>query len=133
VRESLVRDFFTGTAGPRELGTAADHFLAASPGPTIATPIFDLTSDFFVLPKHLLRVCNAALSGALKPEALQAIGLFLIASDRFRWSSDNQPGGAVARTVHEWAEPEMNEPLTLAYVSRCRTQLLTGYDEPDNL
>jgi rhodanese-related sulfurtransferase len=128
VRESVVRDFLEGKAGAQALEAEAAGFLVNLDDCVTGIPVSDLAADFEIQAKHLVLVCDAVLRGSLEAKTLQAIGLFLVASDHFYW--DRQSDGAIlAGTIHEWAAPEINEPLTPVYVAQCRARLLSDCNE----
>jgi hypothetical protein len=128
MRESVVRDFFENRATAVELEREMCGFLVKSGASSGGRPLCDLASDFEVLPSHLVRACDAVIRGELQAHTLEAFGFFLIASEHFAWNGDTQPGNLVAETVHDWAAPEVNHPLTLENVVRFRERLLTGQD-----
>jgi hypothetical protein len=88
----------------------------------------DLTEDFAVRPEHLVKLCDAVLTGQLDAEALRAIGFGMIASDHFDWDGEAPGGAAVAKTLHDWASPEANYGLSPRTVAKFKHRLLTGED-----
>ena len=88
--------------------------------------IVDMDTDFDLKPEHLVRLCEAVLSGELEPDELQTIGFCLVASDHFTWDGDIPPGDVVAETAYDWSAPEINYRLTRDTVRKFRERLLTG-------
>jgi hypothetical protein len=77
---------------------------------------------------HLIRLCDAFLTGKLKAEHLELIGFALEASDHFLWDNDSDEveDSPVAKTIQAWASPEINYPLTVEIISKFKHLLLTG-------
>jgi hypothetical protein len=87
-----------------------------------------MESEFEVVPEHLIRLCDAVLSEQLDPQELETIGFCLAMSEAFLWDDEREAGSRVSETVHEWASPEINFPLTLPNIVKFRERLLTGRD-----
>ena len=131
MREAVLKSYFEGTVGPREL--ASDLIGATMPGSApgvspavVRHRITDMDSDFEVTSDHLIKLCDDVLAGALLPGQLQAIGFCLLASDHFTWTEDPPDSDRIARTLHDWTAPEINYQLTLATVAKFKHRLLTG-------
>jgi hypothetical protein len=88
----------------------------------------DITEDFAVRPEHLVKLCDAVLTGQLEAEALRAVGFGMIASDHFDWDADAPGGAEVVETLHDWASPEANYGLSPNVVAKFKHRLLTGED-----
>lgn len=89
----------------------------------------DLTEDFEVTARHLLLLCDAFLAGKLKAEHLELIGFALEMSEHFTWWDDENSEAEdtpVAETLHAWASPEINYPLTVEIIAKFKHLLLTG-------
>lgn len=87
-------------------------------------PIVDMPGEFEVLPEHLVKLCDAVLTGKIDPKYLHPIGFCLMASDAFHWDGDDPKGELVGDLAWEWSGPEVNYPLTLANVAEWRHKLL---------
>ena|ERR1051325_1128794 len=131
VHESVLKDYFLGVIDESRL----DEDLAGS---VVQTSLDVLThyvnpmdSDFRVEPAHLVRLCDAVLSGKLNAEHLELIGYCLVASDHFFWDDESKSGELVAETAYDWSSPEINYPLTVGNVEKFRKRLLTGNDTFD--
>ncbi|MDQ3816766.1 MAG: hypothetical protein M3362_03615, partial [Acidobacteriota bacterium] len=83
-------------------------------------------SEFRVEPSHLVKLCDAVLSGKLNAERLELIGYCLVASDHFFWEEDSRSGELVAETAYDWSSPEINYPLTFENIEKFRERLITG-------
>lgn len=90
--------------------------------------IKDMSEDFEVRPEHLIRVCDAVLSGEIEAKYLEAIGFCIAASDHFEYDTDTPEGNLVGETVLDWSEPRVNYPLTIENVGKFRERLMTGRD-----
>lgn len=123
MKEATLRDFFLGRVDGIVL--AADMVGAlVTAGPNERRhPIEDMVEGFTVNPGHLVRVCDAVLSGAIDAASLQPIGFCLVASDAFSWHADTAEGQRVAEVLHNWSAPEINWPLNLENVRRWREYL----------
>jgi hypothetical protein len=86
--------------------------------------IEDMEEQFQLRPKHLIRLCDAALSRALPTESLSAIAFALMASDAFEWEDE-----VISEVVSDWSCPEINYPLTPETLTTHRSWL-TGFSEP---
>ena len=130
MRESVLRDYFLGLADEQRLS----EDLAGSAVKTSYDVITcyvkeDLTEDFEVTAQHLLRLCDAFLAGKLKAEDLELIGFALVTSEHFTWWDDDDleaEDTPVAETIHAWASPEINYPLTIEIVAKFKHLLLRG-------
>ncbi len=128
MHEAILRDFLTGAVTAEtlrddlldtveELGKRMSHH-----------HVVPAEGEFGVTASQLIRVCDAVLAGPLQPSQLQSLGFCMIASDYFYWDDDTSGGARVAETLHDWAAPEINYPLTLETVRLFRERLLTGRD-----
>ena len=123
MKEATLRDFFLGKVDAVVLGAdVADAMVATGPRRRRHL-IEDMAEGFAVNPGHLVRVCDAVLSGALEAPSLEPIGFCLTVSDTFSWDTDTPEGQRVAEVVHDWSAPEINWPLNVANVGRWREYL----------
>jgi|SRR5687767_9293769 len=85
----------------------------------------DLSTEFPVTPDHLVRVCDAAISGALSADDVQVIGSCLVASLNWTWP-EGEVGERLVTIAHAWDTPEINYELTPRSMGKFRHWLLTG-------
>lgn len=96
-------------------------------GDTSYHDIVDMDNAFQLRPSHLVELCDAVLAAELDPLFLQQIGFCIIASDHFEWiDSDNDD--RLSATLHHWAAPEINHPLSMENVQKWKHLLETGND-----
>ena len=125
MREEVLKRFFLGEASAKELANDLAESLVERRGVTYH-PIKDMSDDFEVRPKHLIRVCDAILNGEIEARYLEAIGFCIVASDHFEYDTDTPEGDLVGETVFDWSEPRVNYPLTIENVRKFRERLVTG-------
>ena len=128
MHESLLRDYFAGVTDAAALRADLSGAVVATGSRSSSQHIVDMTTESELRPEHLVRLCDAVLSGELAPDDLETIGFCLVASDHFIWDGDVPPGDVVAETVHDWSAPEINHRLTRETVRKFRERLLTGRD-----
>jgi hypothetical protein len=127
MREIVLRQFFEGVASEQQL--ASDVSGSLERGNETRVCIERMNSEFHVEPTHLVRVCDAVLSGVLEPSSLAVIGFALQASDVFVWDGSTEGGERVAETSADWSAPEISFPLTVEDVRGWRTYLTNGSRE----
>ncbi len=127
MREAILRDFFLGLCSIQRLRDDLKGLVDPSTGLS-ENPIEDMDTDFEVTPEHLIAACDAVLAGDLPADSLQAVGLCLIASDRFGWDSQTELGARVTATVYEWVSSESQDPLTMEHIRKFRARLSPGRD-----
>ena len=125
MHEQMLRDFFIGAATVHQLVNDLRGSLVQR-GRVTEHPIVDMSGDFHVTAHHLLRLCDAVLTGQIDAAYLQAIGFCLQSSDSFFWDSDEPGGDRVSEVTADWSAPQVNHPLTLDNVRRWRHYLETG-------
>jgi hypothetical protein len=126
VQESTLRDFFTGAIDAVAL--RKDFLGTLTVGEdTLEYDIVKMEEPFRVIPRHLVRLCDAILDRSLPAEILKPIGLCVVASDNFAWA-DTFTGDLVAQTINDWASPETSYPLTRTNIELFRERLVTGKD-----
>lgn len=128
MHESVLRGYLAGRTDSAALRADLSGAVVVTGPHSSSQHIVDMTTDFDLRPEHLVRLCDAVLSGELQPDDLQTIGFCLVASDHFVWDGDIPPGDIVAETVHDWSAPEVNYRLTRDTVRKFRERLLTGED-----
>ena len=128
MHESVLRDYFAGKTDASALRADLSGAVVATGPRSSSQRIEDMTTDFALRPEHLIRLCDAVLSGELEPDDLQTIGFCLVASDHFSWDGDVPPGDVIAETVHDWSASEVNYRLTRDTVRKFRERHLTGRD-----
>lgn len=125
MKEVVLKNFFLGKATIDEL---REDLKAAvvSEGMIKKQRIMDMSGDYLVTCRDLVKLCDAILAEELAPNVLEAIGFCLIASDNFEWDHDDPDGNIVADIVNYWASPEINYPLNLKNVKMFREILKAG-------
>ena len=126
MHEAILRDFLAGTADVATLRNDLIGSLTVAED-SLEYDVVKMAEPFRVIPRHLVRLCEAVLDNSLPPEVLQPIGLCVISSDHFAWA-DTATGDLVVQTLNDWASPETNYPLTIGIVKLFRERLLTGKD-----
>ena len=129
MRESVLRDYFLGFVDESRLSEDLAGSVVKTSYDVITHYITgDLSGNFEVNSNHLIRLCDAILTGKLKAEHLELIGFALEASEHFLWDDERAEveDSPVAETIHAWASPEINYPLTVEIISKFRHLLLTG-------
>ena len=124
----ILRDFFLGTAAADALAADIASAMQRTGADTYRLRMQDLGEDFQVTSAHLVRLCDAALSGLLSGAALTDLAFAMIASDHFHWSTDTTDGDRVSETLYDWSTPEINFPLNPSTIGKFRHRLLTGED-----
>jgi len=127
MREVVLKEFFEGKVDANALA-AELHGAVETVGITSHYHIEDMEGELEVTAAHLVRLCDAVLTGRLAPEALETIGFCLVASDGFYWDTDKGDGEVVAETCFDWSEPRINHSLTIDNVRGFRERLLTGHN-----
>jgi hypothetical protein len=122
----ILKAFFLGWATAFELSRDLDVDWAPSGSQSRRFVFKDLAEDFEVQLEHLVRVCDAALDGAIEPSKLEAVGAALFTSHHFKWGEEGEEAERVARTVSDWVDPEINFDLSLETTRKFRHRLLTG-------
>lgn len=129
MHESVLRDYFLGLIDELHLSKdLADSVVRTSHDVLTHYITDDFSGDFEVNAGHLVRVCDAFLNGTLNAEHLELIGFALEASEQFLWENDDSVAqdSPVAKTIHAWASPEINYPLTVETVAKFKHLLLTS-------
>jgi hypothetical protein len=128
MHEGTLRDFLTGGVTAEVLRQDLAGTVEKLGDKMYRHHIVSLEGEFHVNASHLVRVCDSVLSGGLDPADLETIGFCIVASDYFYWDDDTPEAERVGETLHDWASPEINYPLTLETVRLFRERLLTGKD-----
>ena len=129
MHESVLRDYFLGLVDESRLSEdLAGSVVKTSYDVKTHYVTADLAGDFEVNADHLIRLCDAFLTGKLRAEHLEMIGFALEASEQFVWDSEyaDDDDSPVAETIHSWASPEINYPLTGEIIAKFRHLLLNG-------
>ena len=127
MHEEVLKRFFLGEASAKEFADDLADSLAEGQDVSCLR-VRDMRDDFRVRPEHLVRLCDAVLSGALKAKHLEAIGFCIAASDRFGYRTLTPEGALGGKMVREWSEPGGNYPPTVENVLKFRERLVTGRD-----
>jgi hypothetical protein len=128
VKEATVRDFFYGTVSADRLAAEVREAVEPLSATSRLVHIQDLPAGekVTVTAEMLVRLCDAALSGALSPPALEVVAFAIVASDHLRWDEDDT---LVGRVLYDWACPEVNWELTPGNLRMFR-DWLTGKVRP---
>jgi len=126
MHESALRNYFLGVIDESRLNEDLEGSVVQTSHDVVTHYVRPMESDFQVEPAHLVKLCEAVLSGSLSAEHLALIGYCLAASDHFFWDDEAVSGRLVEETAYAWSSPEINYPLTLENVEKFRERLLTG-------
>jgi len=134
MHESILRDFFLGKAGAKALSKDIEASIAAisppgAPYSKTSEGIVKMDSEFNLSRANLLTLCDAFLSGGLSAVDLECIAFALIASDGFNWDGDQD--NTLAEIINDWAAPQINYPLNVENIQRCRRWLEGTEEYPD--
>lgn len=126
---TVLRDFFIDEISDIGLADGLSQMRFGADQTSVDSRVFEgLSTDFLVLPEHLIRLCDAVLMGRLLSSQLELISTYMMASDCFIWESGTSTGDRVARTLYEWSSPEVNYVLQPATIAKFRHRLLTGQE-----
>ncbi|MDQ3820273.1 MAG: hypothetical protein M3362_21685 [Acidobacteriota bacterium] len=128
MHESTLKDYFLGMIDESRLNHDLEGSVVHTSLDMITHYVNPMDSDFQVEPTHLVKLCDAVLSGKLNAAHLELIGYCLVASDHFFWDEESKSGELVAETAYDWSSPEINYPLTIGNIEKFRERLLTGSD-----
>ena len=128
MRESLLKDYFLGVIDESRLNEDLDGSVIQTSFDVTTFYVNPMDSNFRVEPDHLVKLCDAVISGRLDAKHLELIGYCLEASEHFFWDDEMDAGNLISETVEGWASPEINYPLTVENVRKFRERLLTGED-----
>lgn len=134
MHESILRDFFLGKTDANALSEDIQESVAimSPPGARYSKTsdgIVKMDSKFDLSRADLLTVCDAFLTGGLSAVDLEYIAFALIASDGFCWDGDQD--NILAEIIYDWAAPEINYPLNVENIQRCRRWLEGAEKYPD--
>lgn len=124
MREKTPKRFFLGEVNADSLAEDVAGLVIRLDAIVSSVKIEDMQEQFQLRRKHLIRLCDAALSKALLPESLSAVAFALMASDAFEWD-DN----VISEVVCDWSSPEINYLLTPETFT-IHSSWLTGHSEP---
>jgi hypothetical protein len=125
MHESTLRDYFLGRASAIELKNDLEGTAVGTPHDVSSFRVVPMDSEFNVSAEHLVSLCDAVLAERLDANDLEILGFCLEASDNFMWEG-SELDDRIAETIHDWASPEINYPLTTETVKKFRERLLTG-------
>ena len=128
MHESILRDFFLGTADVAELRADLQGAVTWTSHDVYRQHVVSMATGFDVTAAHLISLCDAVLAGQLPAADLSVIAFCLVVSDRFLWDTDTSEGNLIGETLFDWDSPEINYPLNLQTVAEFRYRLLTGAD-----
>ena len=121
----VLRRFFEGSADAAELARDLPGSWIPTGGGSQSFKWTDLDKDFEVEPHHLVRVCDAVLSGDLPADLVQVVGSCLVASSHWHWP-EGELADRILEVVNWWDTPEINYELSPAMMLKCRHWILTG-------
>ena len=136
MHEQLLHDVLVGAQKASTLNRdLVDSVISTGPTRSTVQIIESGAGDHEVTAAQMMLLCDAVRAGELEPAHLETIAFCLIASDYFRWDSSTVDGGRVATVLHDWASPEIGEPLTPPNIAKARHFLATGNHTftPDDL
>ena len=81
-----------------------------------AVEIEDMPESFLLSRRHVIMLCDAALSKMLTPEELTTVAFALMASDHFEWEDE-----ILSEVLSDWSSPEVNFPLNEGTLSMHRS------------
>ena len=119
MHEEILARFFEGEISGKELADDLEGSERRLSDVATVTRVEDTGEGFTVTRDMAIRLCDSFLNGELEASALATLGFALMASDRFTWDAADILGDVIA----DWSCPEINYPLTVANVSRCRAWL----------
>ena len=128
MKAELLRDFFLGRVSATDLAADVAGAMVQTGHDTYQLHMVDLVDGFPVSATHLVRLCDAVLTGALPAPALADIAFGMIASDHLTWDTDEPDGARVSEALFDWSAPEINFPLRPDTIAKFRHRLLTGED-----
>jgi hypothetical protein len=128
MHESILKDYFLGLIDESRLNEDLEGSVVQTSFDVFTHYVNPMDSDFQVEPSHLVKLCDAVLSGKLNAEHLELIGYCLVASEHFFWDEDSKSGELVSETANDWSDAEINYPLTVRNIEKFRERLLTGND-----
>jgi hypothetical protein len=127
MREVILRDFFLGHATAEALAKDVQDSVKRLGPIHYSIEIEDMEAEFSVTREMLVSLCDAVLSGQFPAHELSTIGFALEASDKFTLEGED----VVGRVIDDWACPEINYPLTLENIQRCKNWLLKLEPHPE--
>ncbi len=128
MHESILKDYFLDLIDESRLTDDLEGSVVQTSLVVITHYVNPMDSDFQVELIHLVKLCDAVLSGKLNAEYLELIGYCLVASDHFFWEEESKSGELIAETAYDWSSPEINYPLKVENVEKFRERLITGED-----
>ena len=128
MKEEVLRDYFENLISTDILYMDVEGSEVRTSHDTITIGIDQLkdNGEFTVTRSHLIKLCNDALLGYLRPNHLTTITHALIFSDYFCWDSDEDD--VVATVIFDWDNPEINYPITIENLIKWKHYLETDED-----
>ncbi len=104
----------------------AETFAAVEKRDAIVSRIHirDMEQSFPLKREHILRLCEAGITGTISPSSLTTIAFALLASDRFEWDDE-----IISEVLYDWSAPEINYPLNRETLTMNK-EWLTGVAAP---
>jgi hypothetical protein len=125
MREKILRDYFDNKVSIDTLSSDVDGTVINSSHKVFEIHINQLPEydGYLIKNEHLLKLCHDTISGNLKVTHLETIADSLEFSEYFYW---NENDTVVGETIFEWANPEINYPLTVENLKKWKLYLDTG-------
>ncbi len=127
MHEAAIKEYFEGLLPAERLRDDIDGSLQTETEIS-GIRIHDMDTSFPISTEHLIRLCDAVIGEALRPEHLAIVGFCVVASDLFEYDTDSEDGARVAEAVIDWADYRTNYRLTVDTTRKFRNRLLTGED-----
>ena len=128
MKTSILTGFFAGKVSRRDLAADLEGAWERTGMQSRRLRMLDdMTEEFEVSCVQLAALCDAVLEGELPAESLEAVGFGLLAADYISFA-ETPEGDRAIETIHDWAVPNINYPLTLSTVAKFRHRLVTGED-----
>src|ERR1051325_1217428 len=99
MHESVLKDYFLGLIDESQLNEDLEGSVIQTFHDVITHYVNPMDSDFQVELAHLVKLCDAVLSGKLKAEHLELIGYCLVASDQFFGTMNLNQGNWLPRQL----------------------------------
>jgi len=128
MREEILKQYFDGLITSKILNDGVEGSETKTSYDVIRTNVdyLDGVDEFEVTKKELLKLCNDAITGTIKLEYLTTIGCVLEFSEYFYWDNETTDGKMVVNVITDWANPEINFPITAENMRLWKTYLESG-------
>ena len=120
---SPLTDFFQGTLSLDELRGIAKERIYKVENTKSISGLEQSTQIFRLSTIHLIQLCDLTIAGQVSSEELSDLAFWIQAADEVDWDEADE---VITETLFDWANPEVNFPLTPATLKRFRERLMTG-------